>query len=1119
MPKIMKGVPSDILRKIWTVLGEDGWLSLLSTYRSDLEFNHKSHNVLSGKCLHPDHHDKHPSAFFRLDRGYYVCYGCTYYERNPVILLQYILQCSKAEALQFLTAQYNIKFLSKKAQAELENQQFNQHIKQEIFRVSHDFMCSYIADPTNPAFDYCKDSVDYLVNYRKLDIDTFHALPIGILPDTTTIAEHSLKNYQKDTNAWENNDNKNALNKPVNVSGAVYDYLNKAVTPDFVGSLVFPLHINPKEIGRIKLRVPNASRKEIKIIDDDYDDYLGLYGLGWGPYKEFFDQTNRANYIYITEGEFDAMNLMSQWIKTGSVPFPLIAAGGSGSNAQIEPILHAVGYDAVYLIGDAPHNKGNQIVSNWLQNIKKLHTRVFIGWDKMPNAEDLDTAVNIYGVNTVEEHLKKEGNNSFVAVWSWCVDIVKDTLDGLPADDFRAIMEKAAHIGRLIRNKLEQQAYCDAISDLYNIKSSLLKRQITAYEDSELGFLQRCIDALSDLVYVVGNELSADKRVIVLFIKKTKELHKVKLDSDHFAEELASVIGTMYDFVVNHVGLPSFIQNPEDDPDVRILLQVDREVKFFVKQALISMSQGSPTINDRKLRQGYQCRKDFQGVKHEYLVCGSALYYITRGDGGVCNYTELEGPSHNNFVFDIHHRHGQTVDPWYPGGISLKLLEERKKSDLKHLYNTLVEMFDCAFTFKHQKVTCQALAALMCVLPVSTAFSRQLLIFITGDTGSGKSTLLSMFSNIQNKETRLLFSSSGFDSAYTHAGVCAEADGSSLLLVLDEFEAKDNHSKEHVPKIFETFRGLVAGDATRRMGQSGNSKGVTQYFNLPVIFAGIQGAERPADVNRLLIVEMKKIETKDFPSEVIARKYDQNTINDIREILAAGVYPYAQQLAQNERNMRHKYEELRKLVPFNVSARLSSSLFILMSFLELIGEDYMEFYKEYIIQNAEIVKVASSINESDSYLNALLRNPITLLEDGNASRTTIMKLLIDSEYRHTINSAAWGAYYDIETDRLLLLLDTVMHTLVPNHLKVRGMMGSRLKEILSRHKQALAPAEIVRSGILTKAAAVLGAGLRERDVVVFDVVPWVRQEVKYVEPKEGAKEEPLPIEDEAYNDW
>lgn len=1091
-----RGISNDQLRKIWSVIKHDDWLTILQQYRRDNAFVPAGQGIIKGKCIHPDHADTDPSAYMYLDKGYYKCFGCGYYERNPIVLMKHILGTTQVEALHHLTEKFKVKILSKKAQNELEAQQKNQRVKKEIYRVTHSMMCDAIADPTNSKNSYAKNALDYLANTRQIDINNLHALPVSIMPKLGVLTQRILAEYGAKKKQWDALPEFNRPPEPEDLSKEVFSYLKETVDTTYLGSLIFPMHTSPADIGRLKFRVPTSGHnKKIRFPADEFEDLLGLYGLGWEQYNVFTNQKSSMDYIYVTEGEFDVLSLMSRWVSAGRVPFPIVAAGGSGAKEHIEPILEGSGFTQAYLVGDSPSSQGNRIVGEWLSNFYKMDVKIFSGWGNLPNSGDLDEAVLRQGESAVEKELLTDFDKTFDTAWQWNYNNVSPVLDNINPADFRKMMETAASAGKLLKNKLEQVAYCDAIESQYNLKSALLRREISAHEDTEPGFTYKCADALSDLLYIVGNEPCEGKQVLVLYVKATKQLHKIRIDSDDFVEKLAPIIGTVIDFVDEYVGLPGFLQG-FDDTEGLVMAKLDKDLRFYIRQAFLSLTHGSPEISNRQFRQGYHCITLPDGDKVEYIVCGPDIFHIKR-DGDDCKFIPLEGPSDKGIVFNIHEG-GQPVYPWLPGGMTVEKLEKAKNTNIKQVYDDLVEIFDCGYLFKHQKITCQLLAALMLLYPISTAFSRQVLLFITGDTSSGKSSLLSMFADTGYKGIQILRSSVGMEN-YTTASVASVANNSSQLLVLDEFESSDIKKGEHVAAIFEMFRPLVSGDATRKLGQPGGKGHSTQYFNLPVIFAAIQGADRPQDLNRLLVVEMKKNESKDNVVTTILNTFGEQKIEDLSQKVSTCMYPHAMKLAAYENEVRKEFKQLQSMLSDTVSYRLASSLFGAMAVMKMLGIDYKKFFVEYMTKHSDIVQRASNTNESDSYLMSILGNPVELAEDGHRSKTTIRKLLMDSENRYTISSAAWGTYFDEDRNYLVLLLDTVMNTLVPNHLKNRGMHGSRLKEVLGRHKMALTPEQILSSGILTKIAPTLGAGIREQDVVVLNAKSWLESSGGIVE--------------------
>lgn len=1084
-----KGLTREQLWKIWAQVGTHNWLDIASSYKRSHNFTHAGRDILKGLCVHPDHSDTDPSFFIYTGKGFAKCFGCGYYVSNPLELLSLFMEAPEAEALQHLKEKFGLSFLPKKALAELEAQRRNLLMKEEIYRVTHNYMCDALADPDKKEHKVAKNAINWLVNARQIPKDTLHALPIGVMPELARLQEIILKRFKREHEKWQ----QTAGNKPEpqNLADPAFEYFKNYIRgTTFAGSILFPLHVNPKEIGRLKLRAPN-NNKEFTIPDDDFEDLLGLFGLGWNQYHSFMDPKADVDFAYLTEGEIDVLSVMARFAQQGKAKYPLFSVGGRGGAAHIEPILVSSGISKAFLVGDAPSKKGNEIVQSWLEKIIKLNTRIFTGWDKMIGCGDIDEAVVKLGEGQVSKVLWQTFGDNFTTAWNWAFERASVELEAIPEHDYRNLVEHAAEHGKYLRDQLECEKFAQVVGDAYNINPSILKRQIASREESENGFIMRCTDALKELLFVVGTETSGGNRYLVLYDKRNKRFNRVKLDSEQsLAQELAPIVGTLFDFVTEHVGFPSFLQMP-DDSEGLVRPKLDRQLRYYVREAVQSLARGAPDfMSSRQYRQGYHCVELPTRQLAEYIVCGADVFAVRRDDGHNTIYEQLEGPSDNGIIFDVGIK-GNVEEPWFPGGLSVKKLDDGKNADLKKLYNDLVHLFDIGYKFKNQDITTKLLAALMLAYPTMDAFERPLLMFVTGDTSSGKTSLLSTFSGLGYGQIRLLHASQGTEN-YTAASVASMCNCNSLLLALDEFESTDNRTGEEVRKILEMVRPLISGEARRVRGRPDGTH-YESILRMPIIFSAIQGAERPQDLNRMLIVEMKKIAGKNSPVTVILDEFGEARIEEMGREIATAMYPHALTLAQHEKDIRHEFRELQTSLPFTVEWRFASSLYsalAVMKFLDIEDLDWKTFFREYVISNESTILRATTISESESYLNAMLYNPVIFQREDNIN-VAVAQLLISPEKRAEINTAACGVYFDEEKELLLMLLDQAVPRLLPNHLKTRGMSGSRLKDTLERHRAALPQKEVQRSNILRKVGPYLGAGIKLQDVVVFRAQEWL----------------------------
>jgi hypothetical protein len=288
---------------------------------------------------------------------------------------------------------------------------------------------------------------------------------------------------------------------------------------------------------------------------------------------------------------------------------------------------------------------------------------------------------------------------------------------------------------------------------------------------------------------------------------------------------------------------------------------------------------------------------------------------------------------------------------------------------------------------------------------------------------------------------------------------------------------------------------------------------VVNHIRLPVIYAAIQGAEKPQDLNRMLLVEMQKIRGKNSPANVILDEFGGEKIKEMAHKIATVMYPHALTLARYEKEMRQNFKELQATMPFQVEWRYASSLFSIMALLRFLEQDWKMFFRNFLIKNESTILQASTISESETLVNAMLYNSV-IKSDGNLNDISIALLLIAPESRTAINTSSCGVFFDGEQRLLLFLLEQAVPKLLPQSLRPRGLSGSYLKGTLERHPAALKPHEVISSKILRKVGPYLGAGIKPQDVIVLHADQWLESnnesidtiEQEILKPKEVKKE-------------
>lgn len=1092
--RMEKGLTRNDLSKIWTSLGDARWLEILQKYKPRHGFTAMGGGTLKGLCLNPDHADTSPSFYLHTLDGHAHCFGCQYHATNPIELLELILEASTSDVFTFLQDTYEIRSLSKKAQAEFEKQRINLATKDAIFSATHAALCDAAAQPNNADYAFAQPAVKWLCVERAIPEDSLHCLPVGVMPPLTRLSEIITDQFSRRYAAWKANPTKNP--EPQNYAEQATKYLHDwCQTPFFSGAVVWPLHVTPKEIGRLKLRAPHSNaKKDIIIPDDPFEDLLGIYGLGWEQYRSFTqDPLTRPDFAYITEGEMDVMSIMSRFVMSGDVKYPIFSAGGTGGTPHIEPILKMSGFKKAFFIGDSPHGKGNKVVSIWLDRMPEIEAKVFSGWDMLAPYKDLDEAVVKDSELLVTNAIQTKFTENFVSSWQWACDQATQEISTIPAHDLRNVVLAASKHGRYLRNRLDCDIYVQVISQKYDLNPDILKREIASREDSEDGFMLRLKDALSDLLYLVGTDTSAQGKTMVLFNKKNKSYHRFKLDNQQsIFQELAPVIGPPCDFVRDYVGYPGFLPDPAMNANSLGHLATDKAIRGYTNVAVMKWSKGAPNFSTANiLNQGYHFTTDQDGNHHEYIVCGSDVFKLHRDVSGETKYQLLDGPSDGSLIFNAT-KQQQAPDSWYPGGLTIANLNSMKDVDIRAVFKDLTSFFDVGFRFKHQRVVPQLLATLAMLFPIMDAFERPPLLFVTGDTNSGKSTLLNVFGNVgvlNNTGLRLLFGSTKYDN-YSSASAAYEATCSSLLRIYDEFEISHRNARhaEAVRAIYELYRTLVNGlsNRIRKNAEGGVDRIVLRH---PIIFGAISGADVPQDINRLTVVEMRQVKGGFFPLQLLQDALGQEKINYLGRVTNLALFHHVPALRALYPEVVKEYQAFEASLPIPIDSRYVSAFFSTFTLMSYLGVDWKKFFYDWCVANEDTIVRSASIRESDSILREMMGTYVIKQSDRD-NLMCVAQLLATPDTREDVNTAGVGMYYDRQNKLLLINITQA----IPRLLSRQGqltMTPTRLKDILDRHSAALTTKEVLQSGILDKIARYMGTDVGAQHVVVLHADQWL----------------------------
>jgi hypothetical protein len=1112
------------IKALWSQIGTNTWQDLLKQHKPGHGFIRAGNDKLKGLCLDPKHHDTSPSFYIDVERGFAKCYGssCGCYVSDPVQLISMITGQTLSETLKYVVRTFKPPQLSEKSVNKFEASRRHQEMKQHIMLASQKLTQMAILEGLDsPRYAWAADSLRWISERRQIPLDILNYLPVAILPPFELLESFLVTMYAGIKEEWLDTPVVNRGEEPVDHSNNAIKYLADTYRAQYQGAIMFPQYATLTEISRFKLRFPDANPgdpKRIYVVDDEHDDGLGLFGLNWGPYTDLLGKYSDVREVIVTEGEFDVLSLMAKCITENVEPtIPVISAGGNGSAKDIEPVLENLGVTQAYFVGDAPDKAGNDVIQTWLRNIKKLPVRIFTGWDHLAPAKDLDDAavMESVGLQKTLASITPRNADNYSAIWHWLADTLAPKIDALRDDDTRGKVDSIAEALTMVNNAIERRQFIEVMSSKYGISANLIQREATTRNDTPASFVYRLADAISDIMLPFATRTEGNSRQLMFYNLERRTFHSVTLDSTRsIVQELAPVTGALHTFIEEHVGWPPFLERVEDADMVTYKLTMDT-VKELLKDAVLHLTKGVNDLNmDRKYRQGYHRITRVDGELVEVYICGTEVIHIHR-EGQEVRYETLPGPVYKDIIFDVGLSNSLDSKPWFPGGITADMMALQGRSDLKKAYHMLKDMFSIGFTFRDHDVTCQLLPGLMMTFPIMNTFVRPTMVYISGDTNSGKSKLCAMFSPVAYSDLRILHNSQGSDG-FTAAAIARNIDGDSRMLHLDEFEnsGNDETKRQQVQTLFTLFRGLVSGQATREVcittGQ--NTSGVTrQHVSMPLILSGIHGAELVQDMNRSINIFTQQVRFKDDPYLTIKQQYSEAQIDELRYIVNLGMVAYAQELHEIEKDIRRNFGALCKELKVQAEERWAGGLTPTLALMQFIGEDYKQFFKDYIETQRYSLKRVEANTESWTTLSGIMHNAcIKQVEGPNIS---LAQLMVIPERRAEINSANKGVFYDPSTQQLLFLAPAI-YTMLPSHLRRTVTTSHQVRTVLERHPDALKPEEIEASGILKRIGPKMGANISLNDVIVLDAASWLHTTRDQEVLTEGSKESAHGLEEQ-----
>jgi hypothetical protein len=360
---------------------------------------------------------------------------------------------------------------------------------------------------------------------------------------------------------------------------------------------------------------------------------------------------------------------------------------------------------------------------------------------------------------------------------------------------------------------------------------------------------------------------------------------------------------------------------------------------------------------------------------------------------------------------------------------------------------------------------------------------------------------------------RILYSSLGFDG-FSEAGISSLVDNSRLVLVLDEAESDTGSNRsEALRMIQELFRSCVSGEGLRVRSATNGTSGVTiRKVFCPIVYCAISGVEKPQDLNRMFMIETKKIEGRDNVKNVILAKYGAAFVPDIAKRLVIGMYRHIPAIMESYANIEKEYPKFSDFLGSKLEYRYASGFFGMLAVMDVMGLDWRKFLREFVESNMDNIERATMYSESASALTSMMHNPVIRIPSGDKDipflYKSIAQLLANPGQRHYINESSVGIFLDEERQLLLVLLDQALVRLLPHS---SGIKANQLRQTLMRDSNVLTDQRIKDSKILENSIQYLGKGIRIPDVVVFESGNWLSGKTS-TEYEKTKRQETVPQE-------
>lgn len=1085
---------SDTVQKIWTALTIDTWVDLLQKGKPDGAWKTKGKNDIWGRCPHKDHgEDSTPSFHVLPEKGYAKCFGCNWFEADPVRLTATVMAPkSYGDAFSYLVTTYGIPGLSSSLVKEAQDYSRKIEIKNYILSMLNaELVEAASTGRTDPKFAYAQPLVTWLES-RKIDLGGLHMLPIGVVPPLARL--------------WARLDDLTIILKGLKHHEVIQQYLKEIVPVSATGKgaydgwILFANHVAPGQIGLFRIR--NPATKDIVAVRESGNEspQMGFFGLGAPAYATVIGNQDVAasKVVAVCEGEFDALAVMQEQLQRGDTRIVVVAT--SGNNNHKLDVLAGCGFEEVLIIGDRDGG-GDTFVRTRLRNTK-MKSKVFAWPATIHPSKDLHDVWMVFGGDKLLSEVLNPDNYLFPH--KWAEQTLTSEIASLDIDDVSARNRVAMQIGGLLNSRVEQDEFIKAAAKILGCPESELRKHMASVESDE-GFITLLEERLKKEYLFLYKE-STRGGVTVKAWQRAKN-RTVEFDLAKKGTITAAInadSGSLVQWVESNLGILGRLKPQLDEETGRLGEgsgldhRYEEYEKLLTKHAIPNAIRAAPRRTDLTvIGQGihYKEATEYSGSKEFYVVNGPCfLKGSVRDDGGMF-WTQVEGPIEGNLFVE----RAEKRWAWSRYFNNADDVNGATPVDLPAVFTKVKQFFSTGWQFKQHDEETTYLAGLVFSVALSDAFDALPWIFLNAPYQTGKSNLmLNTLSNTNHTSSIHLLESSFGTDVFSEAGVRQRMAGSTLMLILDEFEigapdAGNRRDKkgQAARDILNAMKGAQQGQGATVTIGTANGQPIEYHLRFAFAAAGINHLEARTDISRFNFVHLDATVDKTSavpPAVRIAKMFTPAEIDEMRKSITMFALQNAARVKQAYAEVREEFSASQNFHP-RTESRLKEGLLPVITILKMAGVDYHKFVTAYSTYKAEELERNYSTAPHDDVWEILLQSArVKVPGEEYRDRTfTISQLLTRPETRHLINETDTGLFYLEGLDLLVVNWATVGMSNLVRGTPLSGMKHGAAKAQLQNDKRIFKPAEIVSSGAASRIQQLIGLRRPENVCTVIPV--------------------------------